>query len=171
MNYNWNWKIFWEQTPEGTGTYLDTLLAGLWLTIQMSIIAWVIALIIGSVVGVARTLPSPMARRLGAIYVEVFRNIPLLVQLFIWYFVVPELLPHSMGLWLKQLPNANFYTASIGLGLFTAARVAEQVRAGINSLPRGQRMAATALGLQNAANLFLRPLADGVPHHSAAADF
>jgi glutamate/aspartate transport system permease protein len=148
MNYNWNWKIFWEQSPEGTGTYLDMLLSGLRLTVEMAIIAWMIALIVGSVVGVARTLPSPIARLFGAAYVELFRNIPLLVQLFIWYFVFPELVPQSMGLWLKQLPNANFYTASIGLGLFTAARVAEQVRAGINSLPRGQRMAATALGLR-----------------------
>jgi glutamate/aspartate transport system permease protein len=148
MNYNWNWHIFWEQSPEGTGTYWDMLLSGLRLTVEMGLIAWVIALVAGSIIGVARTLPSPLARRLSGAYVEFFRNIPLLVQLFIWYFVVPELLPRDMGLWIKQLPDAAFYTASIGLGLYTSARVAEQLRAGINALPRGQRMAATALGLR-----------------------
>jgi glutamate/aspartate transport system permease protein len=73
-----------------------------------------------------------------------------LVQLFIWFFVLPEILPHSWGLWLKQMPHAPFYTAAIGIGLFMSARVAEQTRAGINSLPRGQKLAATALGLTTA---------------------
>jgi glutamate/aspartate transport system permease protein len=72
---------------------------------------------------------------------------PLLVQLFLWFFVLPELLPQAWGLWMKQMSNAPFYTAAIGVGLFMSARVAEQLRAGINSLPRGQGLAATALGL------------------------
>ena len=75
---------------------------------------------------------------------------PLLVQLFLWFFVLPELLPHAWGLWLKQIPNAPFYTTMIGVGLFMSARVAEQLRAGIGSLPRGQKLAATALGLTTA---------------------
>jgi glutamate/aspartate transport system permease protein len=70
-----------------------------------------------------------------------------LVQMFICFFVVPDLLPRDQGVWLKQLPNSSFVTAVVCLGFFTSARVAEQVRAGINSLPRGQRMAGTALGL------------------------
>jgi glutamate/aspartate transport system permease protein len=79
--------------------------------------------------------------------VELFRNIPLLVQMFLWYFVLPELLPTGLGDWLKQLPDASFYTAVVALGFYTSARIAEQVRAGISSLARGQRMAALALGL------------------------
>jgi len=75
---------------------------------------------------------------------------PLLVQLFLWFFVLPELLPKAAGLWLKQLPNAPFWTAAIGIGLFMSARVAVQLQAGIGSLPRGQRQAATALGLTTA---------------------
>jgi glutamate/aspartate transport system permease protein len=67
--------------------------------------------------------------------------------MFLWYFVLPELLPRAWGTWLKQLPNASFYTAVAALGLYTSARVAEQVRAGIGSIPRGQRMASLALGL------------------------
>src|SRR6202158_1150059 len=147
VNYHWNWRIFWEPAPNGTGTYLDMLLTGLVLTIETAICAWIIALVFGAVIGVLRTLPSKTASRVGFVYVEFFRTLPLLVQLFIWFFVLPEILPQSWGLWLKQMPNAPFYTAAIGIGLFMSARVAEQTRAGINSLPRGQKLAATALGL------------------------
>ena len=147
MNYHWNWHIFFELAPDGTGTYLDMLLAGLLVTIEVSLCAWVIALAFGSVVGVLRTLPSRTASWIGFCYVEFFRNMPLLVQLFLWFFVLPELLPSAWGLWLKQLHNAPFYTAAIGIGLFMSARVAEQLRAAIGSMPRGQRYAATALGL------------------------
>ena len=150
MNYHWNWHIFWEPAPNGTGNYLDMLLSGLVLTIETAICAWIIALAFGSVIGVMRTLPSKIASWTGFAYVEFFRTMPLLVQLFVWFFVLPELLPRGMGLWLKQMPNAPFYTAAIGVGLFMSARVAEQTRAGINSLPRGQRLAATALGLTSA---------------------
>src|SRR2546423_10503508 len=101
----------------------------------------------GTLVGAIRTTPNPWLVRLGPAYVELFRNVPLLVQMFLWYFVLPELLPSQMGDWLKQLPDASFYTAVVALGLYTSARVAEQVRAGITSLARGQRMAAQALGL------------------------
>jgi glutamate/aspartate transport system permease protein len=150
VNYHWNWRIFWEPAPNGTGTYLDMLLSGLVVTIETALCAWIIALAFGTVVGVMRTLSSKVASRVGFAYVEFFRNMPLLVQLFIWFFVLPELLPPSWGLWMKQMPHAPFYTAAIGIGLFMSARVAEQTRAGINALPRGQRLAATALGLTTA---------------------
>ncbi|HWL20560.1 MAG TPA: amino acid ABC transporter permease [Bradyrhizobium sp.] len=150
MNYHWNWHIFFELDPGGAGTYLDMLLWGLWLTIETAICAWIIALIFGSLVGVMRTLPSKAASWFSFAYVEFFRNMPLLVQLFLWFFVLPELLPRSWGLWMKQMPHAPFYTAAVGTGLFMSARVAVQLAAGIGSLPRGQKMAATALGLTTA---------------------
>jgi glutamate/aspartate transport system permease protein len=147
MKYNWNWGIFWQLSPDGRGTYLDTLVAGLGWTLATALAAWVIALALGMIVGVIRTTPLPWLRRLGDAWVEVFRNVPLLVQMFLWFFVVPELLPVSVGTWLKQLPRSAFYTAVVCLGLYTSARVAEQVRAGIQSLNRGQGMAGVALGL------------------------
>jgi glutamate/aspartate transport system permease protein len=147
VNYHWNWHIFFEPDPTGAGVYLDMLLSGLWVTIKLSLFAWVIALVTGSLIGVLRTLPSKTATWIGFLYVEFFRNMPLLVQLFLWFFVLPELLPNAIGLWLKQMPNAPFYTAAIGIGLFMSARVAVQLAAGIGSLPRGQKMAGTALGL------------------------
>ncbi len=147
MKYNWNWGIFWQLSPDGRGTYLDTLLAGLGWTLATALAAWLIALALGMIVGVVRTTPVNWLRRLGDAWVEVFRNVPLLVQMFIWFFVVPELLPTSIGTWLKQLPRSAFYTAVVCLGLYTSARVAEQVRAGIQSLASGQRMAGVAIGL------------------------
>jgi glutamate/aspartate transport system permease protein len=147
VKYNWNWGIFWQLSPDGRGTYLDTLLAGLGWTLATALAAWVIALILGMIVGVIRTTPVRWLRLLGDAWVEIFRNVPLLVQMFLWFFVFPEILPAAAGAWLKQLPRSAFYTAVVCLGLYTSARVAEQTRAGIQSLARGQRMAGIALGL------------------------
>jgi len=147
VNYHWNWRIFGELSPDAQGTYADLLLAGLGWTVLTAIFAWLLALALGVTVGVVRTLPSRAAVRAAGAYVELFRNVPLLVQLFLWFFVLPELLPAAWGMALKQMHNAPFWTTVAGLGLFMSARVAEQVRAGVFALPRGQRMAAMALGL------------------------
>ena len=80
MNYHWNWTIFWEDAPDGGGSYLDTLLSGLWYTLATAGIAWIIALVLGFVIGTLRTTPGKTWARIGNIYVELFRNIPLLVQ-------------------------------------------------------------------------------------------
>ncbi|MES2538756.1 MAG: amino acid ABC transporter permease [Pseudomonadota bacterium] len=147
MNYNWNWRIFWESSPDGVGTYMDTLWSGLVWTLATALSAWIMALVIGAIIGTIRTMPNKWAVRLGNAYVELFRNIPLLVQMFLWYFVMPELLPADLGDRVKAMPNAPFITAVICLGFFTSSRVAVQISAGINSLPRGQKLAGTALGL------------------------
>jgi glutamate/aspartate transport system permease protein len=147
MNYNWNWGIFWETSPDATGTYFQTLLQGLRWTLATSLTAWVVALALGVVIGTVRTLPDRRWVCLGDAYVEVFRNIPLLVQMFLWFFVIPELLPKAIGVWMKQLPNSSFWTAVVALAFFTSTRIAEQFKAGIQSQSRGQMMAATALGM------------------------
>ncbi len=147
MNYHWNWRIFLAPSLDAMGTYWDTLLSGLGWTLATALSAWLLALLLGCLVGVARTAPVRWLARLGEGYVELFRNIPLLVQMFLWFFVVPEFLPQALGAWLKQQPSSSFLTAVVALGLFTSARVADQVRAGILALPRGQRMAGLALGL------------------------
>ncbi len=108
----------------------------------MSACAWVIALVVGSVIGTIRTTQQPWLVRVGNAWVELFRNIPLLVQMFLWYFVIPEFIPPLKAWVVKADPaHAQFLSAVLCLGLFTSARVAEQVRAGIQSLPRGQRYA------------------------------
>lgn len=109
-------------------------------TISVSLCALVIALVVGSIIGTLRTLPDrPWTVRLGNAWVELFRNIPLLVQIFLWYHVVPAIFPA-----LKQVPG--FLLVVLALGFFTSARIAEQLRAGILALPRGQRYAGMALG-------------------------
>ena len=152
MNYNWNWKVLLETEPGGTGSYLNYLIVGLGWTLATALAAWVIALTIGALVGTLRTTPLKWVVRAGNLYVEVFRNIPLIVQMFLWFFVAPELLPTDLGDWIKQVPPpwGSFIPAVLCLGIFTSVRVAEQVRAGINSLPRGQGMAGTAMGLTQA---------------------
>jgi glutamate/aspartate transport system permease protein len=149
VNYNWHWGVLLEAEPGGTGTYLHYLIVGLGWTLATALAAWVIALTIGAFIGTVRTTPVKWAVRLGNLYVEIFRNIPLIVQMFLWFFVVPEFLPKELGDWIKQMPPpwSSYIPAVMCLGIFTSVRVAEQVRAGINSLPRGQRMAGTAMGL------------------------
>ncbi len=139
MNYNWHWKVLLETEPGGTGTYLHYLIVGLGWTLATALAAWVIALAIGSLVGTLRTTPMKWVVRAGNLYVEVFRNVPLIVQMFLWFFVFPEFLHTALG--------SSYVPAVLCLGIFTSVRVAEQVRAGINSLPRGQRMAGIAMGL------------------------
>lgn len=149
MRYNWNWAILFAQEPGGTGTWLHYLLVGLVWTLVTALAAWVIALAIGAAVGTLRTTTMPWVVRIGNAYVEIFRNIPLIVQMFLWFFVFPESLPTSLGDAIKQMPPpwGSYIPAVLCLGIFTSVRVAEQVRAGIQSLPRGQRMAGTAMGL------------------------
>jgi glutamate/aspartate transport system permease protein len=149
VNYSWHWSVLLEPEPGGTGTYLHYLLVGLGWTLATALAAWLIALVVGALVGTLRTTRLRWAVRLGNLYVEVFRNIPLIVQMFLWFFVVPELLPQALGDWIKQMPPpwGSYVPAVLCLGIFTSVRVAEQVRAGINSLPRGQHLAATATGL------------------------
>jgi len=141
-SYNWNWGVL------VSAPYFGWLLMGLGVTVVLVLSAWVIALTLGSLIGVARTVPIAPLRWLATGYVELFRNIPVLVQMFLWFFVLPELVPESFGYWLKRdLPHPEFFSAMLCLGLYTASRVAEQVRSGINSVPPGLSAAARASGL------------------------
>ena len=150
MSIDWNWGIFLQQAPFGNTTYLGWLWSGFQITVALSISAWIIAFLVGSLFGILRTVPNRFLSGIGTCYVELFRNVPLIVQFFTWYLVVPEFLPENIGMWFKSEldPNIQFFVSSmLCLGLFTAARVCEQVRAAIQSLPRGQKNAGLAMGL------------------------
>lgn len=147
----WDWEVFCRDTIEGTVaphcfgqggeiTYLDWMLSAWGWTLTVSVLALVLALIVGAVMGVLRTTPSRLLVLIGDIWTELFRNIPVLVQVFLWYFVAPEFIPP-----LKEVPG--YVLVVFGLGFFTSARISEQVKAGIQSLPRGQTHAGLALGL------------------------
>ena len=135
----WDWQVFLQDDGSGR-TYLEWMLEAWRWTLAVAGTSWVVAMVVGALVGTLRTLPDrPALVRLANIWVEFFRNIPLLVQIFLWYFVVPKIVPAF-----QQVPG--FVLVVFGLGFFTSARIAEQFRAGIQALPRGQRYAAMAMG-------------------------
>ncbi len=135
----WDWKVFLNDDGSGR-TYLQWMFDAWGWTLSVAGTSWVVAMVVGALIGTLRTLPnSPWLVRLANAWVELFRNIPLLVQIFLWYFVVPKLIPP-----MKEVPG--FVLVVFALGFFTSARIAEQVRAGIQALPRGQRYAAMAVG-------------------------
>jgi glutamate/aspartate transport system permease protein len=147
----WDWQVFCKETTSGeqiascfgTGgdtTYLNWILSAWGWTLSVSALALVVALAVGSLMGILRTTPDRRLVFLGDAWTELFRNIPLLVQIFLWYHVLPALIPA-----LKSFPS--FVLVVFALGFFTSARISEQVRAGIQSLPRGQRYAGLAVGL------------------------
>ncbi len=136
---NWDWQVFLNDDGSGR-TYLSWMIDAWGWTLSVAGCAWVVAMVFGAVIGTVRTLPnSPWLARLANAWVEVFRNVPVLVQLFIWYFLLPKIFP-----FMQQV--SSFMLVVFGLGFFTSARIAEQVRAGIQALPRGQRYAGLAMG-------------------------
>jgi len=147
---NWDWQVFCKDTIEGeviqrcfgSGgdiTYLDWMLSAWGWTISVSLLSLAVALVFGSLIGILRTTPNRGIVLLGNAWTELFRNIPLLVQIVLWYHVIPAIFPVLQGV-------PSFLLVIAALGLFTSARISEQVRAGIQSLPGGQRMAGLAIG-------------------------
>ncbi|MEY3944322.1 MAG: hypothetical protein RIS04_435 [Pseudomonadota bacterium] len=135
----WDWQVFLQDDGSGRN-YLEWMLEAWRWTLAVAGASWVVAVAVGALVGTVRTLPDrPWLVQLANAWVEFFRNIPLLVQILLWYFVVPKIIPAF-----QQVPG--FVLVVFGLGFFTSARIAEQFRAGIQALPRGQRYAAMAMG-------------------------
>ncbi|MDC8785527.1 amino acid ABC transporter permease [Roseateles koreensis] len=147
----WDWQVFCKDTIDGevvprclgsggSVTYLDWLMSAWGWTLSVSVLALLVALLVGSLMGILRTTPHKGLVFIGDAWTEMFRNIPLLVQVFLWYHVLPSLIPPLHGV-------PSFILVVLALGFFTSARVAEQVRAGIQSLPKGQRYAGLAMGM------------------------
>lgn len=147
---NWDWQVFCKDTIDGEVvaacfgkggdiTYLDWMLSAWGWTLSVSALALLVALAIGVLMGILRTTPNKWLVLIGDAWTELFRNVPLLVQVFLWYHVLP-----SLFLSLRQVPS--FVLVVLALGFFTSARIAEQVRAGIQSLPKGQSYAGLAMG-------------------------
>lgn len=152
---NWDWQVFCQDTLDmhvvegcfgkgGDITYLDWMLSAWGWTVSVALLALVLALVVGSIIGILRTLPdSKFWPAFASAWVELFRNIPLLVQIFLWYHVLPSFFPVLQGV-------PGFVLVVFALGFFTSARIAEQVRSGIQALPKGQRYAGMALGFTTA---------------------
>jgi glutamate/aspartate transport system permease protein len=136
---SWDWQVFFQDTGSGQ-TYLNWMMSAWGWTLLVSAFSLVVALTVGSLMGILRTTPVKAFVWIGNAWTELFRNIPLLVQIFLWYHVIPSLFKP-----LQAVPD--FIAVVIALGFFTSARISEQVRAGIQALPRGQRYAGLAMGL------------------------
>lgn len=140
--YQWDWGVLFRDP------HIWWLVSGLGWTLLIGLLAGTLAFVVGSTIGIMRTLPSRWARFVGTTYVEIFRNVPLLVQMFLWFFVLPEVLPREWGRWMKrEMPYPEFTSAVLCLGFYTASRIAEQVRSGIESVAKGLSRAALATGL------------------------
>jgi len=141
LAYEFDWSVLWRE-PFGM-----MLLKGLGLTIFIGLTAWIIALSLGIILGTMRVMPSRSLRFVSTLYVEVFRNIPLIVQLFFWFFAGPMIFGETMARQINQVSSLNFYVAIIGLGLYTASRIAEHVRAGYTSIGLDQYHAVLSTGM------------------------
>jgi His/Glu/Gln/Arg/opine family amino acid ABC transporter permease subunit len=154
MNYQLNWSVLWSGQTGGW------LLQGLLTTLQLSIFAWLLAIILGIISGALRTVTVPSLRWLATGYVEFFRNVPLLVWMFFWYFGVPPFLPQGLQDWLFE-HGAEFCAGVFALGIYHGARFSEVIRSGIQSIPKTQFEAALSTGLTmaQAYRLIIVPIA------------
>ena len=134
-----DWSFFLRDTGGGE-TYLHWMMTAWGWTLAVAVLALIVALVVGSIMGILRTTPSKALVFIGNAWTELFRNVPLLVQIFLWYHVIPQIF-----LTLRAVPS--FVLVVLAIGFFTSARISEQVRAGIQSLSRGQRYAGLAIGL------------------------
>ena len=147
----WDWQVFCKETTTGDVvarcfgragdiTYLDWMLSAWGWTLGVAVLALGVALLVGSLMGILRTVPDKRLVFMAEAWTELFRNIPLLVQIFLWYHVLPSLFKPLQGV-------PSFLLVVFALGFFTSARISEQVKAGIQALPGGQRYAGLAVGL------------------------
>jgi His/Glu/Gln/Arg/opine family amino acid ABC transporter permease subunit len=140
VRYQFDWSVLWSGQSGGW------LLQGVLTTLGISVLAWVLAVVLGIMSGALRTVPFRPLRALATFYVEFFRNVPLLVWMFFWYFGVPPLLPRGVQDWLFD-HGAEFWAGMFALGVYHGARMSEVIRAGIQSIPKTQFEASVAMGL------------------------
>ena len=154
MNYSFKWSVLW------TGQSGHWLLQGLLTTLELSALAWLLAVALGILAGALRTVRLPPLRWAATFYVEFFRNVPLLVWMFFWYFGVPPLLPRGVQDWIFN-HGAEFWAGMLALGVYHGARISEVIRSGIQSIPRTQFEASVAIGLTTfqAYRLIILPVA------------
>ena len=154
MNYSFKWSVLW------TGQSGHWLLQGLLTTLELSALAWLLAVALGILSGALRTVQLPPLRWAATFYVEFFRNVPLLVWMFFWYFGVPPLLPRGVQDWVFN-HGAEFWAGMLALGVYHGARISEVIRSGIQSIPRTQFEASVAIGLTTfqAYRLIILPVA------------
>ena len=140
MQYQFDWSVLWR------GQSAQWLLQGILTTLVISALAWLLAMALGILSGALRTVPFAPLRAISTFYVEFFRNVPILVWMFFWYFGVPPLLPRPIRDWLFN-HGPEFWAGMFALGVYHGARMSEVIRSGIQSIPKTQFEASMAMGL------------------------
>ena len=139
LKYHFDWSIV------TSGKYFDWLVSGLKVTLELSSISIVLAFVLGLFIAVMRMSEVKPVRFIATAYLEFFRNTPLLVQIFFWYFGSYKILPTVVNDWLNST-NFEFAAAVIALTIYTSAFIAEDIRSGILSIPKEQMEAARSAG-------------------------
>jgi polar amino acid transport system permease protein len=138
-NYTLDWTVI------TSGKYFGWLLSGFYTTVQLSVISITAAFFLGIVIAVMRMSRVSPIRWLAIGYLEFFRNTPLLVQIFFWYFGAYQILPQQVNDWLGKT-DFEFTAAVIALTIYTSAFIAEDIRSGVRSIPKEQMEAARSFG-------------------------
>jgi len=139
LNYHFDWAIV------TSGKYFEWLVSGLVVTLQLSLVGIVFSFLIGLLIAVMRMSHIKPVRWTALAYLEFFRNTPLLVQIFFWYFGSYKILPQAVNEWLTST-NFEFAAAVIALTIYTSAFIAEDIRSGVLSIPKEQMEAARSAG-------------------------
>jgi polar amino acid transport system permease protein len=139
LKYEFDWSVV------TSGQYYDWLVSGLYLTIQLSAVSIVLAFLLGLLIAVMRMSSVKPIKWIALGYLEFFRNTPLLVQIFFWYFGSYKILPDSVNEWLNST-NFEFTAAVIALTIYTSAFIAEDIRSGVLSIPKEQMEASRSAG-------------------------
>ncbi|HMK36029.1 MAG TPA: amino acid ABC transporter permease [Desulfomonilaceae bacterium] len=137
--YAFDWGII------TSGTYAEWLVSGVYVTLQLSAVSVICAFLLGLTIAVMRMSQVGVVRWFAYGYLEFFRNTPLLVQIFFWYFGSYKLLPQAVNDWLTGT-NFEFAAAAIALTFYTSAFIAEDIRSGVRSIPKEQMEAALSSG-------------------------
>jgi len=139
LNYTFDWSII------TSGKYFDWLVSGLLTTLKLSALSIVLAFLLGLLIAVMRMSDNKPVRWIAHAYLEFFRNTPLLVQIFFWYFGSYKILPTVVNDWLN-VAGFEFAAAAIALTIYTSAFIAEDIRSGVLSIPKEQMEAARSAG-------------------------
>ena len=139
LSYQFDWSVV------TSGKYFEWLVSGFKVTLQLSAISIVMAFLVGLLIAVMRMSHVKPIRWFAHAYLEFFRNTPLLVQIFFWYFGSYKILPEAVNEWLNAT-NFEFAAAVIALTIYTSAFIAEDIRSGVLSIPKEQMEAARSAG-------------------------
>lgn len=129
-----------------TGDNAQLIIDGLYVTLKLAVGSWSFAMILALLLLVVRLTENRYAGWVVSAYVSYHRNVPTLIQLMMWYFAIPTLLPTSIQDWINN-SNAEFIFSLIALSLCQAAYFSEDIRSGLRAIPNGQNEAARALGM------------------------